>query len=100
MRSGSRHETTYSWPLKIDSMVIPDAQLIVSRDNIKIIGIDDGIPFTAWKRFAAEITDIMEEYYDPAYLPPRTVKKRKTGNYVSKKQNALETDLGGQDGNT
>jgi hypothetical protein len=85
MRSGSRHENTYSWPLKIDSIVIKDAQLIVSRDNIKIIGIDDGILFTAWKRFAAEITDIMEEYYDPAYLPLKTVKKQKTCNSMSEK---------------
>ena len=85
MKTGSNHETTYNWPLKIDSEVVPDAQLIVSRDSIKITGIEEGIPFDKWKRFAAEITDIMDEYYDPAYLPLKTVRKRKTGNSMSKK---------------
>jgi hypothetical protein len=85
MKTGSNHETTYNWPLKIDSEVVPDAQFIVSRDSIKITGIEEGILFAVWKRFAAEITDIMDEYYDPAYLPLKTVRKRKTGNSMSKK---------------
>ena len=45
MKTGSNHETTYNWPLKIDSEVVPDAQLIVSRDSIKITGIEEGILF-------------------------------------------------------
>ncbi|MFA5715846.1 MAG: hypothetical protein WC998_08900 [Candidatus Paceibacterota bacterium] len=83
MKTGSRHETTYDWPLKIDSEVIQDVQFTVSRDNIKITGIDKGIPFDSWDRFAAEITDIMDEYYNPAYLPLKPVKKRKTDNKLS-----------------
>jgi hypothetical protein len=85
MRSGSNHENTYNWPLKIDSMVMPDVQFTVDRDNIKFKGIDSGIPFNTWKRFSAEITDIMDEYYNPAYLPLKTVRKRKTGNSMSEK---------------
>ena len=85
MKTGSNHENTYNWPLKIDSEVVPDAQFTVDHDNLKIKGIDKGIPFDKWKRFSAEITDIMEEYYDPAYLPLKTVKKQKTCNSMSEK---------------